>query len=137
MKTITNAALAAMLVLLGSFTAASAATNYGSEHATPYVAAFAPIFGTSAFPRTGTMTLLVRDGTINGRYTGTSVGPDALDNRMLPVTGTVGGNNQYVWLVIGGAITLRGRMDPDGTISGTATEAGRLYDFIAKPRAAR
>lgn len=121
-------------MLAGFAAPARAVTSNGATPATPYIAAFAPIFGTSGFPRTGVMTLVVRDGTITGSYSGTSVGPDYLDNRMVPVIGTVNQGDRFVYLFIGGAITLRGTMAADGTITGTATERGRLYEFAAAPR---
>ena len=127
--------LAAAFSILGPVPA-TALTNGGDELATPYVAAFSRIFGISGAPRTGTMTLAVHDGLISGSYTGTSIAPDPLDNRTVPIAGTVSGNDGYVQLLIGAAITLRGTMNADGTISGTATENGRLYKFVAAPRPA-
>lgn len=127
------------LVALVLFTIADAAapalavTNASGEPPTAYVAAFAPIFGASAVPHSGTMQLFVRDGTITGTYTGTSVGPDMLDGRIVPVTGSVSSSDGYVMLNIGGALSLRGMMGNDGTISGTATYRGRFYEFMAKP----
>ncbi len=111
---------------------ALAVTNFGGGAATPYVAAFAPIFGTAGVPHTGTMRLVVRDAAISGTYSGTSVSPDPLDNRIEPVTGSIS-NDGYVLLQIGGALSLRGSMQRDGTITGTATYLGRLYEFMAKP----
>jgi hypothetical protein len=130
----TLAFLATALLMLGaSAFPAGAVTNAGVSLPTAYNAAFAPIFGSTGFPRTGTMSLVVSDGTIRGTYSGTSVGPDVLDNRIVPVTGTVSGSERYVQLFIG-PITLRGTMAADGTISGTADEHGRLYEFAAAPR---
>jgi len=133
----TAAASGALLIWGAALAPAGAVTNVGgTQLATPYVAAFAPIFG-SGFPRTGTMNLVINDGTISGTYSGTSVGPDLLDNRIVPVTGTVSGNERYVQLFIGGLVTLRGTMHDDGTISGTAQERGRLYEFKAAPHLSR
>jgi hypothetical protein len=112
---------------------ALAVTNATGAPPTAYVAAFAPIFGSYGVPRTGTMSLAVNDGTISGTYSGTSVSPDFLDNRIVPVTGTVSPNDGYIQLYIGGAITLRGSMAGNGTITGTAEENGRLYEFTAAP----
>jgi hypothetical protein len=128
------AVLAAAISLSPTPLAAPAATLNGSERATPYVAAFDPIFGTSGIPRSGTMTLVVNDGSISGKYTGTSDGPDPLDNRTVPVIGTVSQNDGYVQLYIGTELALRGTMSADGTIVGTADDDGRLYDFTAAPR---
>jgi hypothetical protein len=123
----------ALVAVSGSALPALAVTNDGGYGATPYVAAFAPIFGTSGVPHSGTMQLVVHDGTISGTYTGTSVGPDSLDNRIVPVSGTISQSDGYVQLFIGGALSLRGTMANDGAISGTATYRGRLYEFVAKP----
>lgn len=98
----------------------------------PYVAAFAPAFGLSGVPYAGTMQLVVRDGTITGQYTGISVRPDRFNNRVSPVTGTLASDG-HVLLYVGNALSVNGRMDADGTISGTAAYYGRLYDFMAKP----
>jgi hypothetical protein len=125
--------LAALLLTIGATCPALAVTNAVGETATPYVAAFAPIFGASGVPHSGTMQLFVHDGTISGTYSGTSVGPDPFDNRIVPVIGSVSANDGYVWLHIGGALLLRGTMANNGTITGTATYNGRLYEFVAKP----
>jgi len=123
----------AVLVSAGPLAAPAATTNTG-ERTTPYVAAFDPIYGTSGTPRSGTMTLVVNDGSISGKYTGTSVGPDPLDNHTVPVIGTISQDDGYVQLFIGMEFTLRGTMSADGTIVGTADDDGRLYDFTAAPR---
>jgi hypothetical protein len=122
-----------LFAIVGSAAPAFAVTNAGAEPPRPYVAAFAPIFGSYGVPHSGTMQLLVRDGTITGTYTGTSVGPDMLDDRIVAVTGSVSASDGYVLLNIGGALSMRGTMTGDGTISGTATYHGRLYEFMAKP----
>jgi hypothetical protein len=126
--------LLAAFVAVASCLPVLAATNYGAESATPYVAAFTPLFGNYGVPRTGTMTLSLHDGAISGKYTGTSVAPDPLYDRVVPVTGSFDRSDNSVTLYIGFAITLRGTMDADGEISGTATSNGRLYDFVAAPR---
>lgn len=112
---------------------ALAVTNTGGEAFAPYVAAFTPTFGPSGVPYAGTMQLLFHEGTVEGTYTGMSVRPDRLNDRIVPVTGTVSTGNGYVQLFIGNALSFRGTMEADGTISGTATYNGRLYDFTAKP----
>jgi hypothetical protein len=128
------ALLASLLVAIaGSAVPALAVTNDGVQTATPYVAAFAPIFGTSGVPHSGTMKLVVRDGTISGTYSGTSIAPDRLNDRIVPVSGSVSGHDGYVQLDIGDALSLRGTMAGDGSISGTATYNGRLYEFVARP----
>jgi hypothetical protein len=129
-----SAMLASVLMAIaGSAIPALAVTNSGVQTATPYVAAFAPIFGTSGVPHSGTMRLVVSDGAISGTYTGTSFGPDSLDDRIVSVSGSVNENDGYVQLFIGGVLSLRGTMANDGRISGTATYRGRLYEFVAAP----
>ncbi len=86
-------------------------------------------------PHSGTMQLVVHDGTIRGTYTGTSVAPDYLDNRIVPVSGTVSDDDGHLQLFIGGALSLQGTMSQDGTITGTANYGGRLYEFEAAPGA--
>lgn len=124
---------AALAIAAGAAMPALAVTNGATPAATPYVAAFAPLFGTSGVPHSGTMRLVVQDGTISGTYSGTSVSPDYLDNRIVPVTGSVSDADGYVALSIGGTLSLHGTMAGDGTITGTATYDGRLYEFMASP----
>jgi hypothetical protein len=132
-KTYATVPAMALFLLGGSAVPALAVTNDTGELPTPYVAAFAPIFGISGVPHSGTMQLVVHDGTISGTYTGTSVAPDPLDNRIVPVSGTVSENDGHVQLFIGGALSLQGTMTQDGTITGTADYRGRLYEFEAAP----
>jgi hypothetical protein len=124
-----------LLLAAVAISPALAVTNSGGGAATPYVAAFAPVFGGGA-PHSGDMRLVVNNGTISGTYSGTSFGPDYLDNRMVPVSGTLSENDGYVQLSIGGALTMHGTMANDGTISGTADYHGRLYEFVAQPGSA-
>lgn len=127
-------AIAAALVALGVTTlpAFAATTVEGTGLPVPYVAAFAPVFGPSGVPHAGTMRLLVQGSTISGNYTGISVRPDRFNNRIEPVVGTLG-DDGYVLLSIGNALSFRGTMAQDGTIAGTATYNGRLYEFTAEP----
>jgi hypothetical protein len=127
-------ALAAGVLLASvSIAPALAVTNTGSQAATPYVAAFAPVFGINGFPHTGVMEIAVNGGAISGTYSGTSVRPDYLNDRIVAVSGTISPSDGYVQLFIGDTLTLRGTMANDGTISGTATYRGRLYEFVAHP----
>ncbi|MGA8475029.1 MAG: hypothetical protein WB681_08185 [Candidatus Cybelea sp.] len=129
-----RAVLAAAVLAAACFAApALAVTNGGGTTFSPYVAAFTPEFGPSGVPYVGRMQLVVRDGTIDGTYTGISARPDFLTNRISQVTGTVNSGDGYVQLNVGNALAFRGTMDADGTISGTATYRGRLYEFVAKP----
>ncbi|HMF29426.1 MAG TPA: hypothetical protein VKE42_11675 [Candidatus Cybelea sp.] len=131
-----GAAAAGVLFAAASIAPALAVTNSGAQSATPYVAAFAPVFAVNGFPHTGVMQIVINDGTISGTYSGTSAGPDYLDDRIVLVSGTVSPDDGYVQLFIGGALALRGTMANDGTISGTATYRGRLYEFVAQPETA-
>lgn len=127
-------AMVAALAALGvtALPALAVTTIEGSGLPVPYVAAFAPVFGASGLPHAGTMQLLLRDSTISGSYTGISERPDRFNNRIEPVVGTLG-DDGYVQLSIGNALSFRGTMAPDGTIAGTATYDGRLYEFTAEP----
>lgn len=133
LKYFASAVVAFVLLAPTSIAPALAITNAGVQTGTPYVAAFSPIFGISGYPHTGVMQIAVNEGTISGTYSGTSVGPDYLNNRIVPVSGSVSTHDGYVQLFIGGALSLRGTMANDGTISGTATYRGRLYEFLAQP----
>lgn len=126
----------ALLALAGSTIPALAITNSAGETATSYVAAFAPVIG-SAIPHTGDMALFVHGGAITGTYTGTSVSPDPLNDRIVSVTGSFNPDDGHVMLNIGGALSLQGTMNADGTITGTASYFGRLYEFAAAPGATR
>lgn len=112
---------------------AQAVTNSGGLTYAPYVAAFGPAFGPTAIPHVGTMQLIVHDGTIEGTYTGISVRPDSLNDRIEPVIGSVNESDGYVQLHVGNVLAFTGTMAADGTISGTARYNGGLYDFVAKP----
>jgi hypothetical protein len=113
---------------------ALAVTNAGGvPTATPYVAAFTPTFGIQGVPYAGTMQLVVQNGIVSGTYTGISVRPDRLNDRIVPIVGTVSDSNGQMQFHVGGALWFNGTMYADGTISGTATYYGRFYDFLAKP----
>ncbi len=118
-------------------TPAQAVTNAGETTYASYVAAFTPAFGGYAVPYVGKMLLIMHDGAIQGTYTGISARPDRLNDRIESVAGSVNQNDGYVQLNVGNAIAVRGTMAADGTISGTADYNGGLYDFVAKPGAAR
>jgi hypothetical protein len=133
LSTIYRSLLAAAVFAAAGVAPALAVTTAGGETFAPYVAAFTPTFGPSGVPYAGTMQLLIHEGTVEGTYTGISVRPDRFDDRIVPVTGTVSTNDGYVQLFIGNSLSFKGTMDADGTISGTATYNGRLYDFMAKP----
>jgi hypothetical protein len=129
-----RAVLAAAFLAAACFAAPALAVTNGDETTfSPYLAAFTPEFGPSGVPYVGTMKLVVRDGTIDGTYTRISARPDFLTNRISQVTGTVNRSDGYVQLNVGNALAFTGRMDADGTISGTATYRGSLYEFVAKP----
>ena len=128
------AVLAAAMCALGT-SPVLAMTGAGAvDTATPYVAAFAAAFAPSGMPYSGDMRLVVKNGRVSGTYTGTSVRPDFLNDRIEPVVGTVDQNDGHVQFDVGNALSFTGTMYADGTISGTAAYRGELYDFMAKPR---
>ena len=108
-----------------------AVTGHGPVWSATYVAAYNPLFG-KAVPYSGDMKLTYNHGIINGTYTATSVRPDRLYGRIVNVTGTVQHGN--INLDVGGmsGFTVRGTLASDGTISGTATQGGTMYSFLAK-----
>ena len=123
----------AFVALGGLAIPASAAVQLGGTGANvAYVAAFDAAIGPTGVPHVGSMRLNIHDGTIDGTYTGMSVIPDPLNDRIVPVTGTIDQQDGHVQLQIGGAISFQGTMNADETISGTADYDGRLYDFVAE-----
>lgn len=123
----------ALALLAGSALPASAAAQFGgSGDNVAYVAAFQSAIAPAGVPHLGSMHLSIHDGAIAGTYSGMSVMPDALNDRIVPVTGTIDRQDGHVQLQIGSAISFQGTMYPDDTISGTADYRGRLYDFVAE-----
>lgn len=97
-----------------------------------YVAAFQPTFGRQSVPYSGIMALKFNHGIISGTYNSTSVRPDPLRGRIVPVTGNVSHGNITLILQASGGFTVRGTLDDNATISGTATIRGSFYSFLAK-----
>jgi len=95
-----------------------------------YVAAFTPAFGGASVPYLGKMKIALANGTVTGTYEGMSVRPDPLDDRITNVTGSISGNR--VFLYVGNVLSFTGHIDDAGTLSGTATMNGRLYEFLAQ-----
>lgn len=122
--------LAAALVVAVSIACAPALATVVNEDPVSYVAAFSPTFAGPSVPHTGTMKLSLQNGTVSGTYTGISVVPDRFNDRIEAVTGAVSGSN--LLFNIGNALSFAGTISPDGTISGTATMNGHLYDFVAE-----
>jgi len=110
---------------------ALAVAGHGPQWSATYVAAYNPLFG-GGVPYAGEMKLKYNHGIISGTYTATSVRPDPLYGRIVNVTGTVQHGN--INLDVGGisGFAVRGTLSGDGTISGTATQKGRTYNFLAK-----
>lgn len=117
--------------LAASGAPALAAVVHAPTWSATYIAAYNPLFS-GGVPYSGEMKLTFNRGIINGTYTATSVKPDPLYGRIVNVTGTVQHGN--INLDVGGmsGFTLRGTLSGDGTISGTATQRGRMYNFLAK-----
>jgi|SRR5580692_9564291 hypothetical protein len=125
-------AAVAGLSFLGTATPAMATTNSTPAIPTPYVAAFTQAFGLTSMPYAGQMQLTISDGTVTGTYTGISVRPDPLNNRISPVTGTVSSDG-HMQFYVGNSMSFIGEVYADGTISGSANYRGQIWDFMAKP----
>jgi hypothetical protein len=125
---------AVLFTVAASAVPALAVTQAGIAIPVPYVAAFTPTFGISGVPYAGTMQLVMNDGTVTGTYTGISVRPDRLNDRIVPVTGSVD-TDGYLQFNVGGALWFTGRLAADGSISGTADYNGKPYNFMASPGA--
>lgn len=123
----------ALTLALAAFSggAALAVVGHGSHWSATYVAAYNPLFG-GGVPYSGEMKLTFNRGIISGTYSATSTRPDPLYGRIINVTGTVQHGN--INLDVGGmsGFTLRGTLASDGEISGTATQKGQSYRFLAK-----
>jgi hypothetical protein len=112
---------------------ALAVSTAGPPGSVSYVAAFTPEFGYSGIPYAGTMRLLMHDdGAVTGTYEGISTRPDRFNNHISAVIGAIS-QDGTLHLVIGNALAFNGELSGDGSISGTATYYGRLYEFLAKP----
>jgi hypothetical protein len=122
--------LLTLLIVAGVLSPACALATVGTSPPVAYVAAFSPTFNGAAVPHTGTMQLSIQNGTLTGTYTGISVIPDRFNDRIENVTGAVSGKS--VLFSIGNQMSFTGTLAPDGTISGTATMNGRLYNFVAE-----
>lgn len=97
-----------------------------------YVAAFQPTFGTQGVPYSGIMKLDFNHGIISGTYESTSVRPDPMRGRIVNISGNVS-KGQITLIFHGpGSFTVRGTLDENATISGTATIRGSFYSFLAK-----
>jgi hypothetical protein len=95
-----------------------------------YVAAFASLNNTT-YPYSGLLRLTIKHGIVSGTYVSTSIRPDPLDGRILPVTGTISGNQ--VTLNIGNAMRFNGTVRGNGRIlTGSLQWRGQIYTFEAK-----
>jgi hypothetical protein len=120
-----------VILALGAMPAALAVSTHNPQWSATYVAAYNPLFS-GGVPYSGEMKLKFNHGIIAGTYTATSTRPDPLYGRIVNVTGTVQHGN--INLDVGGigGFTVRGTLAGDGTISGTATQKGHRFTFLAK-----
>lgn len=130
-----RALLGAALLLSMWFSSAQPAVAISTQSSTPvtvnYVAAFEPMFR-GAFPYTGTMELTFRNGIVSGRYRDMSIRPGApfANQITVPISGGVSGQN--IHFSVGQGFRFNGTIAQDGSIDGTATYSGRMYNFIAR-----
>ena len=117
------------LALLTAIPALAVYTQNPVWNAT-YVAAFQPTFGHQGVPYSGLMKLKFNHGIISGTYESTSIRPDPMNGRIIAVTGGLKDGN--VMLRIASLSISNGTMDNHGTISGTASWQGKLFNFMAK-----
>ena len=124
------AALAAFCLAALAFAPALAISVNRPVWNATYVAAYNPLFS-GGVPYSGEMKIRVNHGVISGTYTATSVRPDPLYGRTVNMTGTL--QHGYVTLNVpgSGGFSMRGTLDREGTISGTASRGGRTYRFLA------
>jgi hypothetical protein len=83
-------------------------------------------------PYTGALVLRVKsNGTLSGGYESDSIRPDPLYGRLTPVTGTISGNHILLQIGTGiGAFSITGTVNRQ-TITGSATQRGRVWTFTA------
>jgi hypothetical protein len=111
---------------------ALAVAVHGRVWEATYVAAYQPTFGPTSVPHSGIMKLRFNNGIISGTYESTSVRPDPLYGRTIPVSGNVSeGQITLIFQTFGG-FTVRGTLAGDGEISGTATINGHFNSFLAR-----
>ncbi|MGB8520968.1 MAG: hypothetical protein WCD38_12480 [Candidatus Tumulicola sp.] len=110
---------------------ALAVVGHGPVWSATYVAAYNPLWN-GGVPYAGDMKLTFNHGIISGTYSAISTRPDPLYGRIINVTGTVQHGN--INLDVGGmsGFTVRGTLSSNGEISGTATQKGHMYRFLAK-----
>jgi hypothetical protein len=122
-----------LTLALGASAVASAlaVAGHGPVWSATYVAAYNPLWN-GGVPYAGEMKLSFNHGIISGTYSSMSTRPDPLYGRIINVTGTVQHGN--INLDVGGisGFTVRGTMSGNGEISGTATQKGHMYRFLAK-----
>jgi hypothetical protein len=58
--------------------------------------------------------------------------PDSLNDRIVPVSGTIDAHDGHVHLNIGNVLSFEGTMHADASISGTAEYQGQLVEFVAE-----
>ena len=123
--------LLALALASAAAAAAFAVVGHGPVWSATYVAAYNPLWN-GGVPYAGDMKLTFNHGIISGTYSAISTRPDPLYGRIINVTGTVQHGNIY--LDIGGisGFTVRGTLSSNGEISGTATQKGHMYRFLAK-----
>lgn len=118
------------MTALASFALTLAVITHAPVWSATYVAAFQPQLGSQGVPYSGIMKLNFNHGIVSGTYESTSVRPDPMYGRIINVTGTLSKGSMI--LHIASLTILNGSMAQNGTISGTATWQGRLWNFLAK-----
>jgi hypothetical protein len=110
----------------------NAAVMRGHVWSATYATGIAPTFGAARVPFTGVMTLQFNHGIISGTYESTSVRTDPLFGRRIPVTGNVSHGQILLNFATPANFSMRGTLDSNGDISGTATIRGRFNTFVAR-----
>lgn len=115
----------------GAVANALAVAGHGPLWSATYIAAYNPLWN-GGVPYAGEMKLTFNHGIISGTCNSMSTRPDPLYGRIINVTGTVQHGN--INLDVGGisGFRVRGTLSSKGEISGTATQKGHMYSFLAK-----
>jgi hypothetical protein len=109
-----------------------AAVMRGHVWQATYATGFAPTFGAARVPFTGVMTLQFNHGIISGTYESNSVRADPLFGRRILVSGNVSHGQILLNFATPANFAVRGTLDSNGDISGTATIRGRFNSFVAR-----
>jgi hypothetical protein len=106
-------------------------------HPLHYVAAMRPQ-SSQGVPFSGALVLsFSRDGIVSGTYRASSIRPDPMNGKIIPVTGGVTGKNIHLSFGMGGNFSVSGTIDAHGRIVASGFRRGVAYNFEAAVQPAK